>query len=68
MLNPNNHKYHDGLRTALQLQPDAQGQWTDQQRWLLTLLYDELAQQHPKSSAIRRMPLDFKVCLRPLRP
>ena len=63
MLNPNNYKYHDGLRAALLLQPDAQGRWTDQQRWLLTVLYKELAEQHPSSSAIRRIPLDFKVRL-----
>ena len=60
-LNPNNYKYHNGLRAALQLQPDAQGRWTDQQRGLLTALYAELAEQHPSSSAIRRIPLDFKV-------
>lgn len=64
-LNPNNYKYHDGVRAALQLQPDAQGRWTDQQRWQLTLLYTELAEQHPSSSAIRRLPLDFKVSPQP---
>jgi peptide alpha-N-acetyltransferase len=60
-LNPNNYKYHDGLRAALQLQPDAQGRWTAQQRRSLTSLYDALAKEHPSSSAVKRIPLDFKV-------
>ena len=62
MLNPNNYKYHDGLRAALQLQPDAQGRWTEQQRRSLTSLYDALAKEHPTGSAVKRIPLDFKVC------
>ena len=39
------------------------GAGRNQQRWLLTVLYKELAEQHPSSSAIRRIPLDFKVRL-----
>ena len=66
-LNPNNHRYHDGLRAALQLQPDAQGRWTEQQRRGLTSLYDALAKEHPASSAVKRIPLGFKVCPQQLK-
>ena len=59
-LNADNYRYHDGLREALQLQPDAAGAWTDQQRRGLTALYDGLAEEHPQSSAVKRIPLDFK--------
>ena len=59
-LNPDNYRYHDGLREALQLQPDASGAWTDQQRRSLAALYDGLAKDHPQSSAAKRIPLDFK--------
>ncbi|CAK0738600.1 hypothetical protein CVIRNUC_001066 [Coccomyxa viridis] len=59
-LNPDNYRYHDGLREALQLQPDAAGAWTDQQRRSLAALYDGLAKDHPQSSAAKRIPLDFK--------
>lgn len=34
---------------------------TEEQRRGLTALYEELAVSYPKSSAVRRAPLDFKV-------
>jgi len=60
-LNPNNYKYHEGLRAALQLEPDKDGQWSKEQLQRLPEIYDELAEQYPRSSAVQRIPLDFKV-------
>ena len=57
---PDNYKYHKGLRNALKLQPDADGVLTDAQREQLTQLYDGLQEQYPRSSAAKRIPLDFK--------
>ena len=61
--NPDNYKYHHGLRRALNLLPDASGNLSDSQREQLSQLYDGLQAQYPRSSAARRIPLDFKVCL-----
>ena len=60
-LNPDNYKYHEGLRTALQLEPEQQGKWSEEQLQGLAELYDELAKQYPRSTAVQRIPLDFKV-------
>ena len=60
--NPDNYQYHRGLRRAMKLLPDAAGNLTDSQREQLTQLYDALQVQYPRSSAARRIPLDFKVC------
>ncbi|KAL3138957.1 hypothetical protein ABBQ32_005768 [Trebouxia sp. C0010 RCD-2024] len=59
--NPDNYKYHQGLRRALNLLPDAAGNLSDDQREQLSQLYDGLQAQYPRSSAARRIPLDFKV-------
>lgn len=59
--NPDNYHYHEGLRAAKRLSPDASGAWTAQQRAELTMLYDTLAETNPRSSAAQRIPLDFKV-------
>ena len=59
-LNPNNHRYHEGLQAALGLAPDQAGARTPQQRERLSQVYIELAQQYPKAGAVRRLPLDFK--------
>ena len=61
--NPDNYKYHHGLRRALDLTPDADGNLTDHQRERLTQLYHGLQARYPRSSAARRIPLDFKVSL-----
>jgi len=60
--NPDNYQYHHGLRRAMKLLPDAAGDLTDSQREQLTELYNALQAQYPRSSAARRIPLDFKVC------
>lgn len=60
--NPDNYKYYQGLRRALNLLPDAAGKLSDSQREQLSQLYDGLQAQYPRSSAARRIPLDFKVC------
>lgn len=62
--NPDNYQYHHGLRRALNLLPDAAGNLTDSQREQLTQLYNGLQLQYLRSSAARRIPLDFKVRLR----
>lgn len=59
--NPDNYQYHHGLRQALNLLPDASGSLSDSQRQQLTELYDGLQAQYSRSSAARRIPLDFKV-------
>ena len=58
---PDNYRYHEGLRAAMHLAPDAHGAWTPQQRAALAALYDALAERYPRSSAAQRIPLDFKV-------
>lgn len=60
--NPDNYQYHHGLRRAMKLLPDAAGDLTNSQREQLTELYDSLQAEYPRSSAARRIPLDFKVC------
>ena len=60
---PDNYKYHQGLRQALNLMPDAAGKLSDDQRQQLTLLYGSLQKKYLCSSAARRIPLDFKVGL-----
>ncbi len=45
----------------MKLLPDAAGDLTDSQREQLTKLYDDLQAEYPRSSAARRIPLDFKV-------
>ncbi len=45
--------------SALDARPGAS--LTEEQRQGLTALYEELAVSYPKSSAVRRAPLDFKV-------
>ena len=76
-LNPDNYRYHDGLREALGLAvPQAlnsQSQaetWSDEQRHLLQELYAELAEKYPRSNSPRRIPLDFLVpsLLQPAQP
>jgi len=59
--NPDNYQYHHGLRRAMKLLPDAAGVLTDSQRQQLTKLYASLQAEYPRSSAARRIPLDFKV-------
>ncbi len=60
-LNPDNHRYHEGLRAALQLEPNKKGQWSEEQLQRLEELYDQLAKQYSRSNAVQRIPLNFKV-------
>ncbi|KAG2502223.1 hypothetical protein HYH03_000709 [Edaphochlamys debaryana] len=60
-VNPNNYKMHDGLQEALGLRPDANGELTDEARAQLASVYGELQKQYPRSSACRRIPLDFLI-------
>ncbi len=63
---PDDYRYHEGLRGALRLAPDAAGGWSAQQRAALAGLYDALADAYPRSSAAQRIPLDFKARSRPI--
>ncbi|KAL6772109.1 hypothetical protein ACKKBG_A28965 [Auxenochlorella protothecoides x Auxenochlorella symbiontica] len=57
-INPENHQYHAGLRTALGLDtPDVQ--LTAEQRQRLSDIYARLQRKFPKSTAAKRIPLDF---------
>lgn len=59
-INPENHQYHAGLRRALGLDtPDAQ--LTAEQRQRLSDIYARLQRKFPKSTAAKRIPLDFLV-------
>ncbi|XRB11152.1 N-terminal acetyltransferase A complex auxiliary subunit NAA15 [Pseudoscourfieldia marina] len=64
---PESHSYHDGLRASMGLppstRPDANGgaatSSTPEQIERMTALYAELRDEHPKCSAVQRIPLDF---------
>lgn len=60
-VNPDNYKYHEGLRTALQLPATPGDSVDDEQRGQLEKLYAGLSESYPKSAAVRRIPLDFLV-------
>ena len=54
--NPDNHQHHERLLQALQLSPSDDSRQAD-----LAKLYADLAERHPRSMAVRRIPLDFLV-------
>ena len=56
--NPDDHRHHASLLSALQLSPS-----DPSQREELVLLYNVLAEDYPRSMAVRRIPLDFLVSL-----
>jgi peptide alpha-N-acetyltransferase len=57
-LNPDTHEYHDGLRAALGLGGDVAA-LPDAGVARLADEYAALSVTHPRSSAVRRLPLDF---------
>ena len=57
-LNPDTLEYHAGLRAALGLGGD-QAALSDDGVARLVSVYAELAKQYPRSSAVKRLPLDF---------
>lgn len=63
--NPEHYGYHAGLQAALALPQAAAGgaaaPTSEEQRGRLAAVYAELQTEHPRSSAVRRMPLDFLV-------
>lgn len=59
MLNPDNYEYFAGLQSCLGLQPGPDGGYSAGKVEKLVPLYEELRRAFPKSSAIKRLPLDF---------
>ena len=62
-LNPDNYRYHDGLREALGLAQSHPETWSDGQRQRLQELYTELAEKYPRSNSPHRIPLEFLVTI-----
>lgn len=60
-INPDNYRYHEGLRTAIHLPAGLQAPVTENQRAELQRLYAELQHSYPSSPAVRRIALDFLV-------
>jgi len=56
-INPDNHRYHEGLHIAMDLAPSESG-YTAVQVAGLKALYEGLAEQYPKSAAVKRIPLE----------
>ena len=54
--NPDNQRHHAALLEALQLDT-GKAEQLDR----VAALYDDLGRQFPRSMAVRRLPLDFKV-------
>eukprot|EP00898_Chlorokybus_atmophyticus_P006405 jgi/Chlat1/6766/Chrsp50S06467 len=58
-INPDHYGYHDGLRACLHLEAGPSGDFSEDQVTRLKELYAELKNLYPKSSAVKRIPLDF---------
>jgi N-alpha-acetyltransferase 15/16, NatA auxiliary subunit len=61
MDNPDNYRYHEGLRAAAGLEQLPRGLWTQEQRKQLEAVYVDQQLLFPNSSAPFRIPLDFLV-------
>ncbi|XP_009778993.1 N-terminal acetyltransferase A complex auxiliary subunit NAA15 [Nicotiana tabacum] len=57
-MNPDNYRYYEGLQRCLGLCSE-NGQYTADEIDRLETLYRALAQQYNRSSAVKRIPLDF---------
>ncbi|KAK6795857.1 hypothetical protein RDI58_009312 [Solanum bulbocastanum] len=57
-MNPDNYRYYDGLQRCLGLYSE-KGQYTADEIDRLENLYRVLAHQYSRSSAVKRIPLDF---------
>ncbi|BBN20005.1 N-alpha-acetyltransferase 15/16, NatA auxiliary subunit [Marchantia polymorpha subsp. ruderalis] len=58
-MNPDNYSYYDGLQKCLGLSRVENGSYSPSQLEKLVELYTSLQRQYPKSSAAKRIPLDF---------
>ncbi|XP_018632751.1 N-terminal acetyltransferase A complex auxiliary subunit NAA15 isoform X2 [Nicotiana tomentosiformis] len=57
-MNPDNYRYYEGLQRCLGLHSE-KGQYSSDEIDKLESLYKSLAQQYSRSSAVKRIPLDF---------
>ncbi|KAL3511819.1 hypothetical protein ACH5RR_024536 [Cinchona calisaya] len=57
-MNPDNYRYYEGLQRCMGLSPE-NGHYSSDEIVRLEALYKSLAQQYKKSSAVKRIPLDF---------
>ncbi|KAG9150983.1 hypothetical protein Leryth_003095 [Lithospermum erythrorhizon] len=57
-MNPDNYRYYEGLQTCLGLYKE-NGQYSPDESDQLEAVYKSLAQQYNRSSAVKRIPLDF---------
>lgn len=57
-MNPDNYRYHEGLQKCLGLYSES-GQYSSDQIEKLNALYQSLSEQYTRSSAVKRIPLDF---------
>lgn len=58
-INPDNYNYYKGLQACLGLQSGAGGNYSSTKVDMLVPLYKELQRLYSKSSAAKRIPLDF---------
>ncbi|KAH6756597.1 tetratricopeptide repeat protein [Perilla frutescens var. hirtella] len=57
-MNPDNYRYYDGLQRCMGLY-SANGQYSSEEIDRLESLYTSLSKQYTRSSAVKRIPLDF---------
>ncbi|KAF8103376.1 hypothetical protein N665_0188s0313 [Sinapis alba] len=57
-MNPDNYRYYEGLQKCLELYSE-NGQYSTDQIEKLNTLYQSLSEQYTRSSAVKRLPLDF---------
>lgn len=60
-INPDNYRYYQGLQACLGLKPDSDGRYGTHLIEPLLVLFKKLQTKFPKSSAAKRIPLDFLV-------
>ncbi|KAG8379893.1 hypothetical protein BUALT_Bualt07G0136600 [Buddleja alternifolia] len=57
-MNPDNYRYYEGLQRCMGLY-SSNGQYSSDQIDRLEALYESLSKQYSRSSAVKRIPLDF---------
>ncbi|GAA0148143.1 acetyltransferase [Lithospermum erythrorhizon] len=57
-MNPDNYRYYEGLQRCLELYKE-NGQYSPDESDQLEAVYKSLARQYNRSSAVKRIPLDF---------
>ncbi|KZV26098.1 N-alpha-acetyltransferase 15, NatA auxiliary subunit [Dorcoceras hygrometricum] len=57
-MNPDNYRYYEGLQRCMGLY-SVDGQYSSDEICQLEAMYESLSKQYKKSSAVKRIPLDF---------